>query len=132
MTTYTHQTAPTQFVEANGIRFAYRRFGNHRGVPLVFNSHFRGTMDYWDPASSCVMLSSGAELYLVRAETSSLDAVSAALHAETAEVAAGRNLRRHSHSYSHSRRRTRRPALVFGRAVVVRHFPCRRHKTSPN
>ena len=28
----THQTAPTQFVEANGIRFAYRRFGNHRGV----------------------------------------------------------------------------------------------------
>jgi hypothetical protein len=30
MTTYTHQTAPTQFVEANGIRFAYRRFGNHR------------------------------------------------------------------------------------------------------
>ena len=22
---YTHQTAPTQFVEANGIRFAYRR-----------------------------------------------------------------------------------------------------------
>jgi hypothetical protein len=27
MNTYTHQTAPTQFVEANGIRFAYRRFG---------------------------------------------------------------------------------------------------------
>jgi hypothetical protein len=22
-----HQTAPTQFVQANGIRFAYRRFG---------------------------------------------------------------------------------------------------------
>jgi hypothetical protein len=77
------------------------------------------------------MLSGGAERYLVRAETSSLDAVSVALHAETAEVAAG-NLRRHSHSYSHSRHRLRRPALVFGRAVVVRHFPCRRHKTSPN
>jgi hypothetical protein len=27
MTSYTHQTAPTQYVEANGIRFAYRRFG---------------------------------------------------------------------------------------------------------
>jgi hypothetical protein len=27
MNTYTHQTAPTQFVEANGIRFAHRRFG---------------------------------------------------------------------------------------------------------
>ncbi len=24
---HTHNTVPTQFVEANGIRFAYRRFG---------------------------------------------------------------------------------------------------------
>ena len=46
----THQTAPTQFVEANGIRFAYRRFGKADGVPLVFNMHFTGTMDHWDPA----------------------------------------------------------------------------------
>jgi pimeloyl-ACP methyl ester carboxylesterase len=45
----THQTAPTQFVEANGIRFAYRRFGKSGGVPLVFNMHFSGTMDHWDP-----------------------------------------------------------------------------------
>jgi pimeloyl-ACP methyl ester carboxylesterase len=50
MTIHTHQTAPTQFVEANGIRFAYRRFGKQGGVPLVFNMHFMGTMDYWDPA----------------------------------------------------------------------------------
>jgi pimeloyl-ACP methyl ester carboxylesterase len=50
MTEHTHQTAPTQFVEANGIRFAYRRFGKASGAPLVFNQHFRGTMDYWDPA----------------------------------------------------------------------------------
>jgi pimeloyl-ACP methyl ester carboxylesterase len=49
MITYTHQTVPTQFVEANGIRFAYRRFGKTGGVPLVFNMHFTGTMDYWDP-----------------------------------------------------------------------------------
>src|SRR6266481_5648722 len=47
---HTHQTAPTQFVEANGIRFAYRRFGKVVGVPLVFNQHFTGTMDHWDPA----------------------------------------------------------------------------------
>ena len=47
---HTHQTAPTQFIEANGIRFAYRRFGKPGGAPLVFNQHFRGTMDYWDPA----------------------------------------------------------------------------------
>jgi pimeloyl-ACP methyl ester carboxylesterase len=50
MTQHKHQTAPTQFVEANGIRFAYRRFGNPAGAPLVFNQHFTGTMDHWDPA----------------------------------------------------------------------------------
>jgi len=50
MTTHTHQTVPTQFVEAKGIRFAYRRFGKAGGVPLVFNQHFTGTMDHWDPA----------------------------------------------------------------------------------
>jgi pimeloyl-ACP methyl ester carboxylesterase len=50
MTQHNHQTAPTQFVEANGVRFAYRRFGNDAGVPLVFNQHFTGTMDHWDPA----------------------------------------------------------------------------------
>src|SRR5437660_5396712 len=49
MTTHTHQTAPTQFVEAKGIRFAYRRFGKASGVPLVFNMHFTGTMEHWDP-----------------------------------------------------------------------------------
>src|SRR2546428_1865957 len=49
MTQHTHQTAPTQFVEANGIRFAYRRFGKAGGVPIVFNQHYIGTMDYWDP-----------------------------------------------------------------------------------
>jgi pimeloyl-ACP methyl ester carboxylesterase len=49
MTIHSHQTAPTQFVEANGIRFAYRRFGKPGGVPLVLNMHFTGTMDHWDP-----------------------------------------------------------------------------------
>src|SRR3984885_2543892 len=49
MPPYPHQTAPTQFVEANGIRFAYRRFGKAGGMPLVFNMHYLGTMDYWDP-----------------------------------------------------------------------------------
>jgi pimeloyl-ACP methyl ester carboxylesterase len=50
MRNYTHQTAPTQFVEANSIRFAYRRFGKANGVPLVLCQHYTGTMDYWDPA----------------------------------------------------------------------------------
>ena len=38
--THTHVTAPTQFVEANGIRFAYRCFGIERGVPLLFMAAF--------------------------------------------------------------------------------------------
>src|SRR5580700_4126375 len=46
----THQTAPTHYVEAYGTRFAYRRFGNAGDVPLIFNMHFMGTMDHWDPA----------------------------------------------------------------------------------
>ncbi len=50
MTQHSHQTAPTQFVDAAGVRFAYRRFGKSGGVPLVFNIHFTGTMDHWDPA----------------------------------------------------------------------------------
>src|SRR5712692_4706878 len=55
MSSYTHQTAPTQFVEAAGIRFAYRRFANRRfgakiDIPLLFFTHFTGTMDHWDPA----------------------------------------------------------------------------------
>ncbi len=49
MAQHTHHTAPTQFVDAAGIRFAYRRFGKSGGVPLVFNMHFTGTMDHWDP-----------------------------------------------------------------------------------
>jgi pimeloyl-ACP methyl ester carboxylesterase len=44
------ETEQTRFVEANGIRFAYRSFGQKQGVPLVFLQHFTGTMDSWDPA----------------------------------------------------------------------------------
>jgi pimeloyl-ACP methyl ester carboxylesterase len=52
---HTHRTAPTQFVEADGIRFSYRRFANRRAgvtidIPLLFFMHFTGTMDHWDPA----------------------------------------------------------------------------------
>jgi pimeloyl-ACP methyl ester carboxylesterase len=47
---HSHVTAPTEFVTANGIRYAYRRFGAETGTPLVFLQHFRGGMDHWDPA----------------------------------------------------------------------------------
>jgi pimeloyl-ACP methyl ester carboxylesterase len=45
----THNTAPTQFVEANGVRYTYRRFGAKTGTPVVFLQHFRGGLDNWDP-----------------------------------------------------------------------------------
>src|SRR4029077_3301100 len=46
---YTHDTVPTQFVEANGIRFAYRRFGKRGAIPLLFLGYFNSNMDGWDP-----------------------------------------------------------------------------------
>jgi pimeloyl-ACP methyl ester carboxylesterase len=45
-----HQTAETQFAEAAGVDFAYRRFGRRADLPLVLLQHFRGNLDNWDPA----------------------------------------------------------------------------------
>src|SRR6201988_1027820 len=50
MSDHTHKTAPTQFVEAEGIRYAYRRFGKAGTVPLLFLGYFNSNMDAWDPA----------------------------------------------------------------------------------
>ncbi len=44
------ETARTEFIEAGGIRFAFRRLGPAKGVPLVLLQHFTGNMDSWDPA----------------------------------------------------------------------------------
>ncbi len=46
----TNETVPTQYVNVNGSKIAYRRFGNQEGTPLIFLVHFVGTMDNWDPA----------------------------------------------------------------------------------
>jgi pimeloyl-ACP methyl ester carboxylesterase len=42
-------TVPTRLVEADGIRFAYRRWGKPGGFPLVFMNYFTGNLDDWDP-----------------------------------------------------------------------------------
>ncbi|CAG5182295.1 uncharacterized protein ALTATR162_LOCUS10090 [Alternaria atra] len=42
-------TAPTQYVSVQGNRLAYRRFGKPSTIPLLFLTHFRGTMDLIDP-----------------------------------------------------------------------------------
>jgi pimeloyl-ACP methyl ester carboxylesterase len=60
MTTHTDQmtghgsqtTAPNLRIEAaNGVTYAYRRFGNTEtaALPLVFFVHFRANLDNWDP-----------------------------------------------------------------------------------
>jgi pimeloyl-ACP methyl ester carboxylesterase len=59
----THNTAPTRFVEANGIRFAYRRFGNPIGTPIVLLQHFMGNLDNYDPAITDA-LAEGREVIL--------------------------------------------------------------------
>jgi len=47
----TYETAETKYIDVKGVKFAYRYFGASSGkLPLVFNIHFRGTMDHWDPA----------------------------------------------------------------------------------
>ncbi|KAK9364722.1 Alpha/Beta hydrolase protein [Lipomyces kononenkoae] len=45
----TYETAVDKFIEVKGMKYAYRLFGKSSGIPLVFNIHFRGTMDHWDP-----------------------------------------------------------------------------------
>lgn len=46
---YTQTTAPTQYIEAGAIRFAYRRYGKETGIPLILFGHFRSSMENWDP-----------------------------------------------------------------------------------
>jgi pimeloyl-ACP methyl ester carboxylesterase len=44
------ETAPTKYIETNGVKFSYRTLGPTSGTPLVLLQHFTGTMDSWDPA----------------------------------------------------------------------------------
>src|ERR1700731_752804 len=55
--------ARTQILQANGHSYAYRRFGNGSGLPLLFLQHFTGTLDNWDPAVADP-LASGREAIL--------------------------------------------------------------------
>jgi pimeloyl-ACP methyl ester carboxylesterase len=49
MSTHTALTVPTRFVEADGLRFAYRRWGKPGELPLVLLNYFTGNLDDWDP-----------------------------------------------------------------------------------
>lgn len=41
---------PTQFISADGIKFAYREYGQHNGgTPVIFLNHLAAVLDNWDP-----------------------------------------------------------------------------------
>lgn len=46
---YTYATVPTQFVEANGIKFAYRSYGKQGDIPVVYFNHLTANLDNCDP-----------------------------------------------------------------------------------
>ena len=48
-TNYTYATVPTQFVEANGIKFAYRSYGKTGGTPIIYLNHLAANLDNCDP-----------------------------------------------------------------------------------
>lgn len=48
--TASNVSAPTQFLETETGKYAYRRFGEGPGLPLLLLQHFTGTLDNWDPA----------------------------------------------------------------------------------
>src|SRR5258705_4842808 len=44
-----YKDTPTQYIDVEGIQYAYRSLGKESGVPLVCLQHFTGTLDNWDP-----------------------------------------------------------------------------------
>lgn len=56
-------TARTQFLDVGTERYAYRRFGEGAGPPLLCLQHFTGTLDNWDPDVTDP-LASGREVIL--------------------------------------------------------------------
>ena len=48
-TSLNYADALTQYVEVEGIRYAYRSLGKQSETPIVCLQHFTGTLDNWDP-----------------------------------------------------------------------------------
>jgi pimeloyl-ACP methyl ester carboxylesterase len=46
---YTYATVPTQFVEATGIKFAYRSYGKKGDIPVIYFNHLTANLDNCDP-----------------------------------------------------------------------------------
>jgi len=78
-------TCPTQFLQAGGERYAYRRFGSGSKLPLLCLQHFTGTLDNWDPA---VMDALAAERELILFESAGLGRSSGTVPKTVAGMAA--------------------------------------------
>lgn len=46
---YTYATVPTQFIEANAVKFAYRSYGKESGIPVIYLNHLAAVLDNCDP-----------------------------------------------------------------------------------
>lgn len=46
---YTYTNVPTQFVEVNGIKFAYRSYGKEGDIPVIYFNHLAANLDNCDP-----------------------------------------------------------------------------------
>jgi pimeloyl-ACP methyl ester carboxylesterase len=46
---YTYATVPTQFIEASGIKFAYRSYGKEGDIPVIYFNHLTANLDNCDP-----------------------------------------------------------------------------------
>ena len=46
---YTFATVPTQFVEAKGIKFAYRSYGKEGDIPVIYFNHLTANLANCDP-----------------------------------------------------------------------------------
>lgn len=60
----TQQTAKTLYLDADGIKYAYRLIGNasHSSPPLLMLNHVRSTIDTWDPEVINNLTASGRQL----------------------------------------------------------------------
>eukprot|EP01136_Pigoraptor_vietnamica_P005610 Opistho-1_new@37486 len=46
---YSYVTVPTKFVEANGMKFAYRSYGKEGDIPVIYFNHLTANLDNCDP-----------------------------------------------------------------------------------
>jgi pimeloyl-ACP methyl ester carboxylesterase len=46
---FTYTDAPTEYIEVEDVRYAYRSLGKQSEIPVVCLQHFTGTLDNWDP-----------------------------------------------------------------------------------